>query len=447
MSVQVCCRDQRKMGRVIDQIKILADNVDELRAEINALRTDYLENREDPSHVNGFKRNKNSKSDILHKMKKYAKKVTSMYSLRKGLKSGSQEPYYRCTNMDPPLSSLLNYVFRTGKKGNVWHIPTRVKHLRDQGNQTNEKPESQQFTFTKSPTTSLNMESIHCDRPLFAIDGNGHYSKIIFPRKDVTLPPNFSELSCELDLQVENPVIRSSGYEVNIFSDSYTVNNYPENMQVSLSNGNDKQSSVKSTQTKVSKLGRKYKNTNYHSKYPNDCFSKIKNAVITKKIIRNSNESTYTICEEVDDTKGYPNLDKERCKRCSCWKKRNKFDESNEQNDIEENCSVLTTVPMLKTNSIMDKSNILENLSEEEADSSPSSVSVDMEVNISNSSNKIEEFPDRRRPRTYVIRKKTQERNQENWSNHFEKSVIYVGQTSDLNLSSYSFSNHNISFN
>ncbi|XP_076755047.1 uncharacterized protein LOC143425876 [Xylocopa sonorina] len=444
MSVQICCRDRRKMSRVIDRIKILADNVDELRAEINAFRTDYFKSREDHSRGNNFKPDKNSNTDILRKMKKYAKKVTSMYSLRKGLKSGgTQEPYYRCTNLDPPLSSLLNYIFPTGKRENVWHVPTRIKHLRDQGNQTNEKPESQRFT-AKSPTSSLNVESIHIDDPLSAEDGNGHHNKIIFPRKCATFPSNFSEISCELDLQVESPIIHR-GYEVNIFSDSYTVNNYPENM-LSLSNGSNEQSSMKSTQANVTKLGRKYKNMNSRSKYRNDCFSKIKNAVITKKIVRNLNESTYTICEEVDDTKGYPNLDKERCKRCSCWKRRNKFAELNKKNSNEENFSpVKTGFPMLKTNLTVDKDDIFENLSEEE-DLSSSSASVDLEVNISNSSNKIEDS-DRRRPRTYVIHKKTQERNEENRLNHSEKSVIYVEQTSDLNLSSYNFSNHDISFN
>lgn len=90
-----CYRDQRRMGQMIDQMKILASNLDELRAEINALRNTYLRNEEDLPHANDFKRNRSSEINILHKLRRYMKKVTNIYTLRKRQKRDKiREVYY-----------------------------------------------------------------------------------------------------------------------------------------------------------------------------------------------------------------------------------------------------------------------------------------------------------------------------------------------------------------
>ena len=86
-----CYCDQRKLGQVIDQMRILANNMDELRAEINVLRNSYSKSKENHSCANVFKRNSSSETNVLSKLKKYMRKVTSIYSLRKGHKD--QEVY------------------------------------------------------------------------------------------------------------------------------------------------------------------------------------------------------------------------------------------------------------------------------------------------------------------------------------------------------------------
>lgn len=94
MSLQMC-RDQRKLGQMVDQMKILANNLDELRAEISALKASYLTKKDDPLRNNDLKQNlnKSSKTNVLSKLKKYMKKVKSMYSLRKEQKRRNQEVY------------------------------------------------------------------------------------------------------------------------------------------------------------------------------------------------------------------------------------------------------------------------------------------------------------------------------------------------------------------
>lgn len=94
MTLQMC-RDQRKLGQMVDQMKILANNLDELRAEISALKASYLTKKDDPSRNSDSKQNlnKSSKTNVLNKLKKYMKKVKSMYSLRKEQKRRNQEVY------------------------------------------------------------------------------------------------------------------------------------------------------------------------------------------------------------------------------------------------------------------------------------------------------------------------------------------------------------------
>lgn len=91
-----CYRNQRRMGEMIDQMKILASNLDELRAEINALRNTYLRNEEDLPRANDFKRNRSSEINILHKLRRYMKKVTNIYyTLRRRQKRDEiREVYY-----------------------------------------------------------------------------------------------------------------------------------------------------------------------------------------------------------------------------------------------------------------------------------------------------------------------------------------------------------------
>lgn len=82
MSVQTCCRDQRKMGQVIDQMRMLADNLDELRSEIDALKGNFLKKD------SGFLRQTGEiKNNLVRKLKRYVRKVTSTSER----KSGNQE--------------------------------------------------------------------------------------------------------------------------------------------------------------------------------------------------------------------------------------------------------------------------------------------------------------------------------------------------------------------
>lgn len=440
-----CYRDQRRMGQMIDQMKILASNLDELRAEINALRNTYLRNEEDLPHANDFKRNRSSEINILHKLRRYMKKVTNIYTLRKRQKRDKiRESYYPCTNMDPVLPTFLNCIIRTRKKENMLQIPTRIKYLRSQGNQTNEKIGSR-HCITKRASASMHTENTNYHESLFTKDGNEQYNKIIFPKRNTTLVPHCSEISCELDFQIEKSIF-SSGSNVNIFSDSYTLKNCPENTKVVLSNGNNKQSATKCTQTRIAKLGRKSKNFHFYSKRPNLCFSKIKNAVIEKRIIRNSNERTFTICREVNNTKNYPNLKKNHSERCSCRKKRNNFTQLNGENTSGQNFPIEKNTKKIKNN--LSIKNMFENLLPvTKPELSSSLLSLELDINISNNSSNIEEFSERRKPRTYIIRQTTQECNRNNWLNNLEKSVVCVEQTSDLTLSSCSFSNQNVHFN
>ncbi|CAK9811937.1 hypothetical protein ANTQUA_LOCUS7024 [Anthophora quadrimaculata] len=417
MSVQTCYRDQRKIGHMIDQIKMLTNNLDELRAEIGALKASYLESKEYLLYGNDFKMNRNKKSNVLHKIKKYMKKVANAYSMRRGQKSDkSQTAYYPCSNLNRPLPPFLNYIFRISKKGDEWQIPTRIKYLKNQGNQTKENFKIQQ--------------SIVNNRTVFAPLKTTSFSKLenkqynnIFPTKNITTVPNYSDISCELDLKVQDPVSPSNSER------STFLQNYRKNRNSSLLSNNSKRTTTKSTQTRIGKSRRKNRNSHIDNKYPNLSLSKIKNAVVMKKVVRNSNESTFTVCGDVNDRKSRRYSKRNVCKRCTCRKERSQFvnsinQETNESFVNDEKCENV--------------------LFEEEPNLSSSSVSVDLEVNISNDSVEMDEFSQRKKPRTYVIRKTTAKHDQ---NNHFERSVIYVGQTSDLTLSSSNVSNHTVSFN
>ncbi|CAK9823037.1 hypothetical protein ANTRET_LOCUS1451 [Anthophora retusa] len=414
--MQTCYRDQRKIGHMIDQIKMLTNNLDELRAEIGALKASYLESKEYLFYGNDFRMNRNKKSNVLHKIKKYMKKVASAYSMRKGQKSDkSQTAYYPCSNLDRPLPTFLNYIFRISKKGDEWQIPTRIKYLKNQGNQTKENFKVQQ-PIVKNRTTFEPIKTTS-----FTKLGNKQYNNMTFPTENITTIPNYSDISCELDLKVQDPMSPSNS-ERSTFLQNYRKNTKPS----SLSN---KRTTTKSTQTRIGKPRRKHRNSHIDDKYPNLSLSKIKNAVVMKKVVRNSNESTFTVCGDVDDRKTRRYSKRNVCKRCTCRKERSQF-----VNSIAQ-----------KTNESFINDEKRENIVfEEEPNLSSSSVSVDLEVNISNDSVEMDEFSQRKKPRTYVIRKTTAKHDQ---NNHFEKSVIYIGQTSDLTLSSSNVSNHTISFN
>ncbi|XP_012145021.1 uncharacterized protein LOC105663008 [Megachile rotundata] len=374
MSVQICCRDQRKMGQVIDQVKMLANNLDELRSEIDALKINYLK-KDSVGQIDNTK-------NMFKKFKRYVRKITSINSMKNGRADG-QEAYYTCSNTDPPVPSLLNYIFRIGKREDMCQIPTRVKYLRNEGNQTEVKFEDLENLksgeqFTKYGATKNKIFQKEC-----------------------------SDISCELDS-------RETPFSSNINLPSNLPTNGSKSSQNMETSNIDKQTA--STQTTLPKLKRNRKTMKLQSKHPNLYLSKIKNAVITKKIIKSSNESTFTVCSS-----DYPKKFNEQRSRDK--KRKNNYTET--VDGIDDKLSVDKIMKRLKDVSY-----------DNSTQGSFSSVSVDLELNISDSSNKIDEFTERRKPRTYVVHKKKRE--EDDW-NHFEKSVIYVGPTSDLTLSSDSF--------
>lgn len=87
------------MSHVVDQIKTLSNNLDELRAEINTLRTNCLGNNHDALYENDIKRGRCGKINVLRKFKKYMKKVLSLYSLGKEQKCGKSQEVYDFLNI------------------------------------------------------------------------------------------------------------------------------------------------------------------------------------------------------------------------------------------------------------------------------------------------------------------------------------------------------------
>lgn len=384
--------------------------------------------------------------------------MKSMYSLRKEQKRRNQEAFYPCSNIDPPLSSFLNYIFPNQRK-DIWKLPPRIKYLKSRGNQTSDKQEATRCVAARSPCVrmgdrgkpeekSYRLES--CSFPKRQ-DGDQQGDSEASPSNgDATLVPHCSEISCVLDVKVENSVCSPPGSNVNIYSDSYTFADIPRDHppQVCSSVGiESKESATKSTQTNVTNDWRRKSSSNSYLKQSNLCFSKIKNAVITKKIVKNSNESTFTICGEMaDDAKYYP------CPRKNCNKfkrRQNSFTQWNEQQKTanEQEDPMPKTVQEMKDNlSNASNKNVYQNaLPVKDSDSSPSLASLDLEVNISNISTNIENCSERRKPRTYVIRQINQKSNESNWLNDLER-ITYAGPSSDLSLSCCSFSNHNVHF-
>lgn len=338
-------------------------------------------------------------------------------------------------------------MLRARRKGDTWEIPARINYVKSESIQTNEKLDGLTYQcIMKYPSTFVDMEDVKdIDYPAISSTKreNEEYDKI-FSRKNENLTPKYSEISCELDLQVENLTYIPSVFDINIFPDSYISKNCPRDMEVSLPYKviNNK-SMTKSTQTKLAKIKRKARN--FHPRQSNFSFPGIKNAVITKKIIRNSNESTYTVCGEICNMKDYSLFKKNRCRRCLCKKRRNKFTQWTGEKTSEQNVLLNQTIQGKKNNSPANDNVFQTSLAVKEPDLSSSSGYLDLEVNISSSSSNIDEFSERRNPRTYLIRQKAQN-NEDNRLNNFERSVIYVGQDSDLTLSSHSISNQSDHF-
>lgn len=334
-------------------------------------------------------------------------------------------------------------------------MPPRIKYLKSRGNQTNDKQEMQ--CTTKSPCAPLRVDHKPEDKNYhesFPKRAETDQVDKVTPSTDATLVPHCSEISCELDVKVENSVCSSPNSNVNIYSDSYTFANIPraeDSPQECSSEGIDdqpgKQSATKSTQTNVTNNSRRNSKNSY-LKQSNLCFSKIKNAVITKKIVKNSNESTFTICGEMDDMKHYP-CPRKNSNKYSFKKKQNSFTQWNDQKTSEQDIPLAKTCQEAKDNlSGTNSKNMYQNiLPVKDSDSSPSLGSLDLEVNISNVSTNVEDdcSSERRKPRTYVIRHISQKSNESNWLNDLER-ITYAGPSSDLSLSCCSFSNHNVHF-
>ncbi|XP_053977100.1 uncharacterized protein LOC128875491 [Hylaeus volcanicus] len=440
MSTQRCGRDQQKMKQVIDQINMLANNLDDLRAEIGALKINYLANDLELSSNNRHEHRTNDKSSVLYKVKKYTRKIGNVGLLKTRHGSAKEhEVYYPNKTLDPALLSPLRYIFRIGKKGNVFHIPTEITCLTDECSQTDNKSR-QQFarpSVDRNLTTSKYVESVEeAISPHKAKQGIQRHDKIIFGTKRATLFPRFSELSCELDSYPEDPTFLNSY----TFPSKSNLKDTSQARNVCLPNENEQFVSTY-TQTIPPKVKRKRRNFNFPTKHSNLNFAKIRNAVITKKMIRNPNEKTFTVCRDVSDTKDYPYV-KQKLYECSCKTKRvSNTVETVHNKTFEREFSIEKDLKRFNNVSSMSEDNMYEQFSyDEELESSPSiSLSMGLEQNVSNSSNEIEESYPCRKPRTYTINKRSQKHNN-SWFDRFE-SIIYVGETSDLTLSSQSFQN------
>ena len=326
---------------------------------------------------------------------------------------------------DPPAASFLSYIFPFGKPGNVSGVPAEIKYSKDECSQTDE--ENQQFVASSTAETPLalkHMESILRRETPPTKRASKRYDKTAFPAKRATLFPQFSRINCELYSRVENP---------SDFKGS------PRRMEVCLLK--DKQRSSASTQTKANRMKRKRGSLDYQSKHPTVYLSRIKNAVITKKIIRNPCESTFSVSDKVKGVEEYPYL-KSRFYEEFNKKGRNDIVETVAREISEEKYALEDCVQRLKIVSSTNQ-NVYDHFpSEEEMGLSSTSVSLDLELNVSGRSIiKIEDSPRRRKPRTYTISKSARKRNQTRWFDHGEESVVYVGPTSDLTLSSDSIRN------
>ncbi|XP_031840779.1 uncharacterized protein LOC116430581 [Nomia melanderi] len=399
MSIQMCGRDQRKMMQVIEQIKVLANNLEDLREEIGALRNNHFLN---DGNVSTDKRIYSTKSHILHKLRKSTKKIGPT-DLQKNERKPPKESEVCCHRsiQDVSLFSSLKYMFRFGKRSK----PLRISaYLKDESSQTDK-------TSNKSNSRSV-------------------FNKKASAKKQTSLFQQISDISCELDSHVDDAT----------FSDIHTVPTKisPHGKELCLFNENRPLTTV-CTQTSSPKPWKKRRSFNFQSKHPNFYFSKIKNAVITKKIIRNPSENAFTVCGRVIRG-GYPNLNQKLREDCSCRTKRINDDIKAITRGTYENDSQLSSnVQRLNSSSPLIEDNMADNSTTEEESGATSSTSVllNLEVNVSNSSTKTEEFRPRRKPRTYTLNKQFQERDR----NDRCERIFYVGPTSDLTLSSHSSKN------
>lgn len=327
---------------------------------------------------------------------------------------------------DPPAPSFLSYIFRFGKPDNVSRVPAEIKYSKDECSQTN--GETQQFVASstaETPLASKHTESILRRETPPTKRASKRYDKTAFPAKRATLFPQSSKINRELYSRVENP---------SDFKGS------PRRMEVCLLN--DKQRSSASTQTKATRMKRKRGSLDFQSKQPTVYLSRIKNAVITKKIIRNPYESTFSVSDKVKGVEDYPYL-KSRFYEEFKKKRRNDIVETVAREISEEKYASEDRVKRLKIVSSTNQDVVYDHFpSEEEMALSSSSISLDLELNVSDRSIiKIEDSSRRRKPRTYTISKSAGKRNQTRWFDHDKESVVYVGPTSDLTLSSDSFRN------
>lgn len=286
-------------------------------------------------------------------------------------------------------------MFRFGKRSK----PLRISaYLKDEGSQTDQ-------TSNKSNSPSV-------------------LNKKASPKKQASLFQQVSDISCELDSRVVDLTFPS----VHVVPTTSSING----KELSLLRENRPLTTV-CTQTSSSKPRKKRRSFNFQSRHPNFYFSKIKNAVIAKKIIRNPSENTFTVCESVVRG-GRPNQKQQLHEASSCRTKRVDDDIKAITHGTYENDSGLSiNVQRLNSSSPLIKNNMADNSTAEEESgaTSSTSVSLSLEVNVCDSSNEIEEFRVRRKPRTYTLNKRFQERDR-------NERIFYVGPISNLTLSSHS---------
>lgn len=266
--------------------------------------------------------------------------------------------------------------------------------MRDECSQTNEKSSQESSaTFSVTRNSTASMENAE-DAPRHQVKrGTKQYDEIIFPTKRAILSPRFFELTCELDSCVENSTcpISCETRTKSDHKDTLTKEAYIPNENKHFENT--------STQTGLPKLKRKNKNFNFLSKHSNLYISKIKNALITRKMMRNLTEKTFPTCSNVNSANDYPCVTKNCCECSTC--KTKKINDSVETIDRE----TFENVKELKNDSSMKENVMYENFtSEDKLESSPSTIiSLDLELDVCNSSNE-KEHP-RRKARTYRISK------------------------------------------
>ncbi|XP_076653643.1 uncharacterized protein LOC143359543 [Halictus rubicundus] len=388
MSIQTCARDQRKMMQVIDQIKVLANNLDDLREEIGTLRNNYLANNEKT-----LTKKKIERPYILYKLGKSIK--TTGLTFPGNGKRPAKETEISCHHsiQEASLFSTLKYMFHFGKKKEALQIP----YSKDGSSQTDQLSNKNNSSRRLDKTTS--------------------------PQKQLNDYRNFSEISCELDTHVIDSTLDVRAVR---------AKNSAQGKELCLLD-DDKSLTTVCTQTDSQTPRRNRKSFNFYSKRPNFYFSKIKNAVITKKIIRNPSESTFTVCGRVV-LENYPDLNKQNYGDSFRTKGNDNIEAISRENSFVLN----NDVRRLRNKLPLIENHVEENsTTEEESEvTSSTSISLNLEVDVSDSSGKLEEYHPQRKPRTYTIRKPSGKHTQ---NSRYEKTP-YVDQTSGLTLSSHGLS-------